>query len=336
MDLEFFNRLLSFDSTSGKEREVAEWLFETLEAPKKEKFEVGDGTLNLLFLWPGDRSLDCARDDSVIFCTHMDTVPPYIAPRLTEDVVYGRGSCDAKGQILALYTACKELEAAGKTGFGLLLLAGEETGSWGAKAFAKTDFRARTLIIGEPTENRQVTASKGTKSYGLTFHGESFHSGYPQYGRSAVAMFQAFMNALDAAKFPEDPVLGSTTWNVGELRSDNAQNVLSPELTCRIYFRTTFASDALVTAWMAGKTLPGLIDIEARGGDEPREYLALEGLPSGPASFGSDAPHLTNFQQKIICGPGSIRHAHRADEQIRLADIRTAVKQYIEMYERLC
>ena len=336
MDLTLFKELLSFDSTSGKEREVAEWLYERLEAPKKEKFEVGDGTLNLLFLWDNRLPASAGNDADVIFCTHMDTVPPYIEPRFTDDVVYGRGSCDAKGQILALYTACKELEAAGKTGFGLLLLSGEETGSWGAKAFAKTPFRANTLIIGEPTENKQVTASKGTKSYGLTFHGEPFHSGYPQHGRSAVSMFQAFLNELAAAGFPEDPLLGPTTWNVGELHSDNAQNVLSPELTCRLYFRTTFASDALVTDWMAGKVMPGLIDIEARGGDEPRHYLALEGLPQGPASFGSDAPHLTNFQQKIICGPGSIRHAHRADEQIRLADIETAVKQYIEMYERLC
>ena len=343
MDLEFFKQLLSFDSTSGREREVAEWLFEHLEAPEKRRMEVGDGTLNLLLRWPGDRSLDCARDDkgrgaredSVIFCTHMDTVPPYIPPTFEKDVVYGRGSCDAKGQILALYTACKELEAAGKTGFGLLLLAGEETGSWGAKAFAKTGFRARTLIIGEPTENRQVTASKGTKSYSLTFHGEPFHSGYPQHGRSAVAMFQAFLNELDAAGFPEDPLLGPTTWNVGELRSDNPQNVLSPELTCRLYFRTTFASDARVTDWMAGKAAPGLIDIEARGGDEPRHYLALEGLPQGPASFGSDAPHLTNFDRKIICGPGSIRHAHRADEQIALDDIRTAVKQYLALFDAL-
>ena len=93
MVLELFKELLSFDSTSGREREVAEWLYERLEAPKKERFEVGDGTLNLLFLWPGRRFLDFARDDRlpasagnddyVIFCTHMDTVPPYIAPRLT-------------------------------------------------------------------------------------------------------------------------------------------------------------------------------------------------------------------------------------------------------------
>ena len=42
VDRALFQKLLSFDSTSGRERAVAEWLFETLEAPKKEAFEVGD------------------------------------------------------------------------------------------------------------------------------------------------------------------------------------------------------------------------------------------------------------------------------------------------------
>lgn len=326
VDRALFQKLLSFDSTSGRERAVAEWLLETLEAPKKEAFEVGDGTLNLLFSWGKPR---------LVFCTHMDTVPPYIPPTFSEDRVCGRGTCDAKGQILALYTACKQLEAAGESGFALLLLSGEETGSWGARAFAKLPFRAETLVIGEPTENRQVTASKGTKSYGLTFRGEPFHSGYPQYGRSAVAMFHDFLNRLEGAAFPEDPLLGPTTWNVGELRSDNPQNVLSPELRCRLYFRTTFASDEAVEAWMAAEAEPGHLEIEARGGDRPLRYDTVDGLPTAPASFGSDAPHLTNFSRKIICGPGSIRHAHRADETISFDEMETAVRQYTQIYKAL-
>ena len=326
IDLALFSGMLSIDSTSGRERTMAEWLYDHLEAPSRQRFEVGDGTLNLLFSWGEPR---------IVFCTHMDTVPPYIPPRMDRDRVYGRGACDAKGQILALYTACKQLEAYGHTGFGLLLLSGEETGSWGAKAFARTLFRADTLVIGEPTENRQVTASKGTKSYGLRFIGEPFHSGYPAFGRSAVTLFHEFLSRLDAAAFPEDPLLGPTTWNVGELLSDNPQNVLSPQLSCRLYFRTTFASDAAVESWMAAQAAPGLLEIEARGGDRPLRYFTVDGLPAGPASFGSDAPHLTNFTRKIICGPGSIRHAHRADEQISLQDLSVAVKQYIAIFNSL-
>lgn len=316
-----FKDILSIDSTSGKERDMALWLHAHLDAPEKELQEVGDGTLNLFLRWGTPR---------VVFCTHMDTVPPYIPPVFWENKVCGRGSCDAKGQIYSMYTACKKLEAEGCNGFGLLILAGEETGSWGAKAFSKTGFKAQFLIVGEPTENKMVSASKGTKSYDLVFHGKAFHSGYPEHGVSAVERFIAFYNALKAVKFPVDPVLGETTWNVGLLRSDNPQNILSPELSCRLYFRTTFASDQAVCDYMAG-----VAEASPRGGDKPAKYVTLPGFESAPASFGTDAPHLTGFGHKIICGPGTVLVAHRDDEHILLADIDKAVEQYVKMFKAL-
>jgi len=388
MDWQLFKELLEIDSTSGREREVAEWLLKRLEAPRKEAMDVGDGTLNLLLSWGTPK---------VVFCSHTDTVPPYIAPHFPEEIIpkglvhprtsvgggarwlavrgadeadsgrgrseqserspfgdnllriTGRGSCDAKGQVFALYTACKALEAEGCTDFGLLLLAGEETGSWGAKAFSKTGFEAPFLIIGEPTENKMVSASKGTKSYDLSFQGEAFHSGYPQYGVSAVDLFMDFYNKLKAKNFGEDPLLGKTTWNIGLLHSDNPQNILSPELTCRLYFRTTFVSHQAVQEWM--QEISSQIPDEAHchserseesigvtvkpngSGDEPARYVTLPGFESAPASFGTDAPHLTGFGHKIICGPGSIRHAHRPDEQVTVAELETAVEQYIRMYQ---
>lgn len=334
MTLAYFKQLLSFDSTSGKEREVAEWLAETVpglfpegDRPTVERQEVGDGTLNLLFSWGEPR---------VVFCSHMDTVPPYIPPAFTADEVLGRGSCDAKGQIFAMLRACLQLAEKGCSDFALLLLSGEETGSWGAKAFAKTGFRASYLIVGEPTEGLPVSASKGTKSYGLRFCGEAFHSGYPQYGVSAVNRFIDFVNLLKAKDFGQDPVLGETSWNIGELRSDNPQNILSPELSCRLYFRTTFVSDAAVQDWMAAAPalVPGL-EVTPRGGDTPARYLVPEGFPSAPVSFGSDAPHLTNFREKLICGPGSVRVAHRPDEHLRLQDLDAAVERYVALYHSL-
>ena len=305
LDLQLFKDILGFDSTSGSERLLSEHLLRTLKAEKVQSWELEDGTQNLLFSWGTPR---------VVFCSHMDTVPPYIAPRIEGDRIWGRGSCDAKGQILALYTACKQLESEGCSDFGLLLVSGEETGSWGAKAFAKTDFRAPFLIIGEPTENRMVSASKGTKSFKLFFSGEPFHSGYPQFGHSAIDYF---------------------------VISDNPQNILSPGLFCRLYFRTTFASDEAVAAllpdWADSGTEPWqkALSVQAVGGDSPARYLTLEGFPSGPAAFGSDAPHLTNFENRIICGPGSIRFAHRDDEHVDIPDLETAVRQYVSFYKAL-
>ena len=267
--MELFREILSFDSTSGRERELGEWLAAHLEAPSVETFEVGDGTLDVLLRWGEPR---------VVFCSHMDTVPPYLPPVFGADRVCGRGTCDAKGQFYAMYRACRRLAETGRSGFALLILSGEETGSWGAKAFAKTDFRAPLLVVGEPTDNCMVSASKGTKRFNLTFRGKPFHSGYPEHGVSAVELFVDFMNGLRAAGFPEDPLLGATTWNVGKLVSDNPQNILSPELNCRLYFRTTFASDAAVTAWMRSQACETL-QVEEFGGDAPARYLTLPGFP---------------------------------------------------------
>ncbi|MBP5336763.1 MAG: M20/M25/M40 family metallo-hydrolase [Bacteroidales bacterium] len=322
--MELFRQILSIDSTSGRERDLGQWLAEHLEAPFVETFEVGDGTLNVLLRW--------SETPRVVFCSHMDTVPPYIPPTFLDDRVLGRGTCDAKGQFYAMYRACLRLAAAGHKDFALLIVSGEETGSWGAKAFARTGFTAPLLVVGEPTDNCMVSASKGTKRFNLTFTGKAFHSGYPEYGVSAVELFVDFMNELRAAGFPDDPELGPTTWNVGQLVSDNAQNILSPCLTCRLYFRTTFTSDAAVVDWMRAHASDTL-KVEEFGGDAPAKYFTLPGFPTKPVAFGSDAPHLTGFAQKIICGPGSITVAHRDDEFLALADFEQAINNYVKIYE---
>ena len=357
MDTGLFLEMLDIDSTSGKEAGFADFLAERLLTPacKVEEYEVGDGTKNLFFSW---------GEPKVVFCTHLDTVPPYISPTVSEEggtVFHGRGTCDAKGQIFAMYEACKALETKGYEGFGLLLLAGEETGSFGAKAFREQHQGAEWVIVGEPTDNCMASASKGTKAFEVTFEGKAFHSGYPQYGMSAVEMFNDFMNALRSIGFPQDEVLGDTTWNVGKLISDNPQNILSDKLTCRVYFRTTFESDEMVCNVMRNIAGEGArlrfgrrkvqdgsdivskdvavwqkcMSVKALGGDTPTMYDMLEGFPTKPVAFGSDAPQLTNFRRKILCGPGSILVAHRPEEHIALPDLQKAKENYIHMYETL-
>ena len=354
MDTELFLEMLNIDSTSGKEAGFADFLAERLQtsACHVEKYPVGDGTTNLLFSW---------GVPNVVFCSHLDTVPPYIPPTIEEGVVHGRGACDAKGQIFAMYEACRVLEAKGYDGFGLLLLAGEETGSFGAKAFREQHPGAEWIIVGEPTDNCMASASKGTKSFEVTFEGKAFHSGYPQHGLSAVEMFNDFMNALRSIVFPTDAILGDTTWNVGKLVSDNPQNILSDRLTCRVYFRTTFESDEMVCNVMKnmagenarlrfgrrqvqdGSDIVGKeaamwqksMSIKAFGGDSPTKYEIMEGFDTKPVAFGSDAPQLTNFRNKILCGPGSILVAHRPEEHIRLSDLEAAVENYIRIFENL-
>ena len=362
MDLDFFHRILSVDSTSGKEAELADMLSVELAAPgrKVDVFEVGDGTRNVLVSWGTPK---------VIFCTHLDTVPPYIPPTFTDkalqrrdtrlsevfnenrssDVTHrterdgmplgavsgadwgcdsayaeGRGTCDAKGQIFAMYEACKDLEERGCTDFGLLLLAGEETGSFGAKAFNALVSEHHSvilnevkdlsiedvwLIVGEPTDNCMASAAKGTKSFEVTFTGQACHSGYPENGQSAIMHFNDFVNALRSIVFPVDPVLGETTWNIGKLSSDNPQNILSDRLTCRVYFRTTFDSDEMVCNIMKNIAGPqAKLRFGKRRVQDGSDMVAKEVAPWQKAmmvqAFGGDTPSrfevLEGFESKPV------------------------------------
>ena len=376
MDIDFFYRILNEDSTSGKEAKLADMLSVEFAAPGRrvELFEVGDGTKNLFVSWGIPR---------VIFCTHLDTVPPYIPPSPSSAAaISGRGTCDAKGQIFAMWEACKKLEAKGCTDFGLLLLAGEETGSFGAKAFNKLvsenpnvlmsspvilseakdlSLQDTWVIVGEPTDNCMVSAAKGTKAFEVVFEGKAFHSGYPEHGRSAVLLFNDFVNALRSIRFPYDELLGDTTFNIGRLTSDNPQNILSDRLTCRVYFRTTFESDEMVCNVMKNIAGPDAklrfgrprvqdgsdivakevapwqeaMTVKAFGGDAPTRFEVLPGFETKPVSFGSDAPQLHCFGHKILCGPGSILVAHRPEEYIELEEIEAASANYVRMYEAI-
>ena len=377
MDIRLYTKMLEIDSTSGRERGLADFLAESMmtdrntlrrfdvESMRADTPEGCEVPQNLFFSWGTPK---------VIFCSHLDTVPPYIAPHIDGSMATGRGTCDAKGQIFAMWEACKAMEDMGMTDFGLLLLAGEETGSFGAKAFNSVISTPSSVIsseaeispdawviVGEPTDNCMATAEKGTKSYDVTFSGKSCHSGYPELGASAIMYFNDFVNALRSIVFPVDEVLGETTWNIGDLVSANPQNILSDRLTCRIYFRTTFESDEMVRNIMKNIAGPDArlrfgrpavqdgsdivaksvapwqeaMSVNLRGGDAPTRFEVLDGFPVKAVAFGSDAPVLKCFRHRILCGPGSIHVAHRPDEHINIEDIETAVHNYIKMAQRI-
>ena len=69
----------------------------------------------------------------VVLSTHIDTVPPFFSSSEDADFVHGRGACDTKGIQASMIKAIESLLADGDSGFGLLLVVGEETDSLGAQ-----------------------------------------------------------------------------------------------------------------------------------------------------------------------------------------------------------
>ena len=80
-----------------------------------ERQEVAPGRFNVLAR---------AGSPRVVFCTHLDTVPPFFGSREDADFVFGRGSCDAKGQAVCMLEAGTRLLAEGEDRIGFLFTVG--------------------------------------------------------------------------------------------------------------------------------------------------------------------------------------------------------------------
>lgn len=327
MIVEELKEIMAIDSTSGKEGELAHYIANSVNLPGAtlEKQSVEGETINLLFKWGSPK---------IIFCTHLDTVPPFIPPTVESDTIFGRGACDAKGQIVTAFNVCRDLYAAGETNFGLLLLAGEEVGSKGAKVANRKIEGCQYVIVGEPTENRLIKAGKGVELFEVEIKGRSSHSGYPHLGDSAIDRMRLFLNKLALLKFPDDSLLGATTYNIGNLSSANAYNVVSNFISFKLYFRTTFASHSLIEESL-NSIADSMTKVLKRHKEMPIYFHYIDGFEAGVVAYGCDAPSLTNLGKPLLYGAGSITTAHTSEEQVTVTEIEKAIVDLKEIYKSL-
>lgn len=268
-------------------------------------------------------------DPVVVLSTHLDTVPPELPYREDAATIYGRGACDAKGIAAAMVAAAERLVAGGESRVGLLFVVDEEDGSSGARAAAALAPKGRFLINGEPTDNRLVTAQKGTLKVILEVQGRAAHSGYPELGDSAIDRLLDALQRIRALPLPVDPVLGPSTLNIGRIAGGEAPNVVAPRARADLLVRlvgpdeeTRAAIRAAAGSGIQLTFIPGL---------PPAHAPAIPGWPSTTVAFASDLAVHGSWGTCYQLGPGSIHVAHTADEQISKAELRAGTALYVKL-----
>lgn len=273
-----------------------------------------------------DNLLALAGRPRVLFCTHTDTVPPHFGPRVEGDRLWGRGACDTKGLLASMICAAERLLDAGLVEFGFLLVVGEEAGHHGAKSAARLDLRPERIVLGEPTENRVVTAQKGAWRVSLRAAGVAAHSGYPELGISAV---ERLLDVLERARRRDWPVskeLGPTTMNIGRIGGGVADNVLAPSAEADLLFRAVGPVEEL-EAGLRECLVEG-VQIGDTWGNGPFRYEAPPGYPTTVVAFNTDGPYLAALGPVVLAGPGTIRVAHTDHEHVDRADLEAGVALY--------
>jgi acetylornithine deacetylase len=326
-------QLVDIESITGNEAAVGSYLYGELcrLGYQTRKMAVEDKRFNVYATSPEQ------PHPAVVFSTHMDTVPPFIASSEDAGRIYGRGSCDAKGIIAAQIAAADRLRQQG-IHVGLLFVVGEERDSLGAQvaneyAANEKGFACRFLVNGEPTENYIALASKGTLRVEITAKGRMAHSAYPELGDSAIDKLIPALARLRAMPLPSDPEVGPCTLNIGLIEGGRAPNVIPDSAHADLLYRLVGPSEELRR------------QIVAAAGDQVRvtfplelSYLRLrtvDGLPTMIAAFTTDIPKLNNWGEPLLIGPGSIHVAHTDGEYIEKQQLADAIDLYCRIAKQL-
>ncbi|MFY9979011.1 MAG: M20/M25/M40 family metallo-hydrolase [Candidatus Sulfotelmatobacter sp.] len=339
-------QLVDIESITGNEAKVGDFLFHELNrlGYETQKMPVEDNRSNVYALSSQN------PNPSVVFSTHMDTVPPFISSSEDATRIYGRGSCDAKGIIAAQIAAAEKLRREGIY-VGLLFVVGEERDSLGAKVaneYAAKQLSAgqkanqarssagksgRYLVNGEPTENRIALASKGTLRVEVTASGRMAHSAYPELGESAIDKLIAALARLRAMPLPNDPEVGPCTLNIGLIEGGRAPNVIPDYAHADLLYRLIGPSADLRRRIL--ETAGDQVTVEFPLELPFMRLSSVSGLPTMIAAFTTDIPSLTNWGEPLLIGPGSIHVAHTDGEFIDKSQIAEAIDLYCMIAKRL-
>jgi acetylornithine deacetylase len=317
--------MLAIDSTTGTETAFAEYLenYFSRRGYRVERQAVADGRFNLAVNTESAKTL---------FCTHLDTVPPFFSAREVGDRIYGRGACDAKGPLCAMIEAGDRLREEGVLDIGYLLVVGEELDGIGARR-ANERYRSDYLIVAEPTERKLVGGHKGVSKFRLEVEGILGHSAYPELGRSAIHLLLDLLEDLRRADHGEDDLLGKATFNVGKIEGGRAANVIADRASALCMLRS------IDTAENSRRRIEALIDsranIEWLSLKDPARMVALEAFEQTVVNFSSDIPYMSHVGEPLLFGPGSIRQAHTSDEYIDKKELLGAVGDYVRMVKAL-
>lgn len=290
----------------------------------------------------------------ILLAPHLDTVdvadPGQFIPREKNGRLYGRGACDTKGSVAAMFmTVCELAKGTRRPAATEIIFAGlvdEEIGQGGSRALAASGLKADLAIVGEPTRLKVVTAHKGNLWLGLETRGRAAHGSRPQLGRNAVHEMARVVDVLEtkyAAQLRRrrHPLLGHATVNVGVISGGKQPNIV-PDHCGIVIDRRTLPGETEAAVRREIRSLlraEGLRAALANNKDAPcepmetdlrlplvRQFLLTAGQaePAG-VNFFSDAGVLSaGGIPSVVFGPGDIAQGHTVDEWISLASLERA------------
>lgn len=287
---------------------------------------------------------------------------------------YGRGAADMKGFLACVLALAPEFAARGlNVPLHIALSYDEEVGCLGVtrliEDLARAGISASGCIVGEPTLMKPVIAHKGKRSYRCTVTGLAAHSAYAPRGVNAVeaaAEAVAYLKRMarlhrDAGPHDRSFDVAYTTIHTGVIRGGTALNIIPAHCCFDFEIRHLPQDDAEAllrefTEYVRRELEPEMKAVDPRTGFMVEQLSAIPALDNAleteivsltqelalsdmidKVSYGTEA---SQFQRAgipaIVCGPGSIEQAHKANEYIDAAQLQKCEAFLRRLMDRIC
>ena len=360
-----------FDSEGKGEIEFGKYLSDFLKnlGLDVEEQSAGNGRFNVLGFFEGK-----SAGPTIMLNSHMDTVgvegmkDPF-KPKIINEELYGRGSCDAKGSLASMAMALEALVKSKKKIKGKIMMAAvcdEEYKSIGTDRLVDK-YKADYAVVGEPTELRLGTAHKGFIWVKLAVKGKAAHGSVPEQGVDAIEEMASLITDLKELRHeyehrPPHPLLGEPKLHMGTIKGGTAPSIV-PDLCELILERRNLPGETeesvlkevkKIAEKAQKKDLSLVVDISSpfqripfevnysdpfikTFRDTYEEVLGSKAVICG-LPYWTDAAIISGRSKIPVCvfGPGDIKYAHSHDEHIKISELVDAAKVYAALINSIC
>lgn len=290
--------------------------------------------------------LDGGEGPLLLLNSHTDTVPvgqgwtrDPLAANIEDGKIYGRGSNDAKGCLVAMILGAQRAFASNAPKGKVLLAASceEEVLGQGLEKLLPTLPKPDAAVVGEPTGLNSATAQKGLLLLEITANGKSAHAAHGG-GINAVEAAARDVLALSKLKFDhEHAALGKTTLQVTQISGGDRHNVIPDRCKLVVDIRTTPAISPEEIIAQVKKTVEGEVFIRSnRLGSvetDPAHPIIQAALAANPAGRAYGSPTLSDWVflkgiPTVKAGPGDSKRSHTPDEYLEVAELEAGVLFY--------
>ncbi|MCS4226526.1 M20/M25/M40 family metallo-hydrolase [Sphingobacterium sp. BIGb0165] len=288
---------------------------------------------------------------TILLNSHHDTVRPNqgysrnpFEPKVADDKLFGLGSNDAGGCLVALIGAFLYFYPRYDIPFNLSLAitAEEEISGKGGLAMVLPQLeKISVAIVGEPTTMQMAIAEKGNMTLEFICQGKAAHAARNE-GCNAILMAMSAIDNMQSCQFRFDETFDDVIkLTVTEIHAGIQSNVVPDECRFTVDVRITpnYSPEEII-AILKEKVHAAieLVGNPMRASSISQQHpLILAGKNLGWQSYVSptcsDRGWLNVPSLKL--GPGDSARSHTANEFIFLAEIKNGLAGYIELLEGL-